>query len=279
MSESGNPGLVEEVAAALAWWREAGVDACFLDDPVDWLAEKQARADTHPHPGASREPHLSSSPGAAERVPRPGGAAPRPAAAAPVIDPAAIPRDLRGFTEWWLSEPLLDEGRTSGRLPPRGEAGAEIMILVSEPELEDSERLLSGPQGRLLEGMLAAMGVSPERTYVASALPRHTPMADWQGITAKGYGEVLRRHVALVAPRRLIAFGSNVPPLLGNDPPNLGQFFTQFNHEGMDVPFWTAADLGVLLARPRAKARVWQQWLDLGLDWAPDFMGPDRMGS
>jgi DNA polymerase len=173
-----------------------------------------------------------------------------------------LPQDLEGFTAWWLSEPWLDDGRVAGRIAPRGTAGAETMIVVPEPEREDREELLSGPQGRLLDALLAAMGLAPEQVYLASALPRHTPMADWAAAKQRGLGEVLRHHVGLVAPKRLIAFGANVLPLLSNDPPNSGQFLLQFNHGELSIPLWAATDIGVLLARPRVKARVWQQWLD-----------------
>jgi len=249
MTETADPGLAQEVAAAFAWWREAGVDCAFRDDPVDWIM-----------PPASADP--------AEKLPAPrparSPAAPEPVAA-PAFDLASLPQDIEGFCAWWQAEPWLDEGRVSGRVPPRGKAGAELMVVVPEPEREDAGRLLSGPQGRLLDAMLAAMGMAPEQVpeqvYVASALCRHTPMADWTNAAARGLGEVLRHHVALVAPKRLIVFGSNTLPLLGHDLPNKGLFSFQLNHGDISIPLMPATDLGALLARPRAKAKVWQQWL------------------
>ncbi len=258
MAESANPGLRDEVAAAIAWWRDAGVDACFSDEPVNWLAAKAK--DEASRAGAGKAHAVLLKAAVSE-----GSARDSARATADEVAFPALPAELDAFRDWWLAEPKLDAGRTSDRVPPRGEAGAEVMIVVPEPEREDSDRLLSGPQGRLLDAMLGAMGIAPERAYFASALPRHTPMADWPALAASGHGAVLRRHVALVAPRLLIAFGSNVLPLLGHDLPKSGQFFTEINLEGCQVPLWTAADLGAMLARPRAKARVWQQFLDLGL--------------
>jgi DNA polymerase len=247
MADRANPDLAAEVAAAFAWWREAGVDCAFRDEPASWLATPVAAAHVaaEQHEAPTRE---ASSPAAPS--------------SSPAIDAAALPQELAAFVGWWLAEPWLDDGRVAGRVPPRGEPGAAVMVIVPEPEKEDRDRLLSGPQGRLLDAILGAMGVALDQAYVASALPRHMPMADWRGLAARGLGEVLAHHVNLVGPRRLIAFGDNILPLLRNDPPNSGQVSLRFNHEGLSIPLLAASDLAVLLARPRAKARLWQQWLD-----------------
>ena len=136
------------------------------------------------------------------------------------------------------------------------------MILVAEPEQGDTEVLLSGPQGRLLDAMLAAMGTAPGDAYVASVLPRHTPHADWTAPAARGLGELARHHVALVEPKRLIVFGSNILPLLGHDPAQNPAASAQFQHEALTLPMLAARDLAVLLERPRWKAAFWQTWLD-----------------
>ena len=170
--------------------------------------------------------------------------------------------NLAGFTAKWLSEPALDDGRVSGRVPPRGPAGADIMVIVPDPEREDRETLLSGRQGRLLEAMLAAMGATTDAIYLASVLPRHTPMADWSALTEKGFGALLCHHVKLVAPRRLIALGSNILPLLGNDPAQNSAVLRRFNQQGVSVPLLAGKSLSALLERPRWKAGLWQGWLD-----------------
>ncbi|HKR24644.1 MAG TPA: uracil-DNA glycosylase family protein [Allosphingosinicella sp.] len=161
-----------------------------------------------------------------------------------------------------MSDPLLDDGRTGGRVPPRGSQGAEFMIVVPDPERDDDASLLAGPQGRLLDAMLAAMGIAAERVYLASVLPRHMPMADWPALTEKGFGALLRHHVKLAAPRRLIALGSNILPLLGNDPAHNPAVLRSFNHEGVTLPLLAGKSLAALLERPRWKTGLWQAWLD-----------------
>jgi DNA polymerase len=244
MDKRQDSDLSDGFAAALEWWREAGVDCSFHDAPTSWIAP--------PAPaGESGKPDLPTEPDRAAPQTEP-----------PVTDRSRWPQDLDAFAAWWLSEPWLDGGRTPERVPPRGAQGAQLMCIVPEPEAIDSEHLLSGPQGKLLDAILAAMGIAPAERYIASVLPRHTPMADWQALAERGMGEVLAHHIALARPQRIIAFGGNILPLFGNDLPNSDENLRRFNHEGVSIPLLAASDLAVLLARPRAKARLWRQWLD-----------------
>lgn len=230
-----------DIAGAIAWWREAGVDLGFGDEPQPWIAAAPAG-----------EPEVAP----VKPMPAP----------APVVriggNASNLPASLEAFTPWWLSEPSLDLGQTHGRVPPRGSAGAVVMVLVPYPEAEDRDTLLSGPQGKLLEAMLGAMQIAADQAYFASVLPRHTPHPDWAALQQAGIAEVLARHIVLAAPQRLIAFGGNILPLLGHDPAKTGQISPEFNHEGQSIPLLPAMELGVLLGNPRRKASFWQRWLD-----------------
>lgn len=262
----GEPGIAEALSAAFDWWRDAGVDCTFVDDPRDWLARTEAAPDAEPSAEAPR------------RAPSPArAAAPAPAAPRPVT--LDTPGDLDAFRQWWLAEPALDGGRTAGRVPPRGKPGARLMVIVPEPEREDSDRLLGGPQGAFLAAMLAAMGLPEDEVYLASALPRHTPMADWAGIAAAGMGEVLARHIALVAPERLIVFGGNILPLIGNAPAQGAAVLRQFNHEGGRIPLLAARELPALLNTPRGNARLWQAWLDWTATGEPGHAADEGIGT
>jgi uracil-DNA glycosylase len=241
MDAGANSLLAQQVAGALAWYREAGIDCGFTDVPRRWLAPVVSEAGT---------------PTAATSAPVP---APPPP---PERDRANWPADLAAFVDWWLHEPWLDGGRTGGRVPPRGITGARLMLLVPEPEIQDEDVLLSGPQGRLVAGMLAAMGIEPGEAYIASALPRHTPMADWSGIASRGLGEVLMHHVGLVMPERVIAFGNNIPSLLGNDPTISAAPPTRIEVGETSIPLLAARSVEGLLVRPGWKADMWAKWLE-----------------
>jgi hypothetical protein len=251
MERAGKAELERAIPGAFAWWRDAGVDCCFADEPVDWLAGLSEPG------GASAPPATAAAPPVPDR--RAAVAAPP---AAPLLDPALFPTELEALRNFWLTEPALDSGRLSGRVPPRGAQGARLMAIVADPEAEDRELLLSGPRGRLLEAMTAAMGIAPGDVYAASILPRHMPLPDWPALSAQGFGALAAHHVALVRPERIIAFGGNTLPLPGNSLPNMPADLREFNHEGLSIPLWNARDFAELLARHGARARFWRQWLD-----------------
>jgi DNA polymerase len=234
------------MAAALAWWREAGVDHAYHDEPQPWLRDEP------PPRTEARAPIAAPAPAEAAPLARIGG------------DPAAAPADLDAFVQWWLAEPSLDHGMVRARVPPRGTMRAPLMILVAEPEPEDegSGTLLSGPNGRLLDAFLAAAGLADLPVWRASALVRHTPLADWTELARSGLGDVLARHLALARPRRLIVFGRNLPPLLDHDPTQIAADLRLVNQETASIPTLFAPDLGHLARRPGAKAAFWRNWLD-----------------
>ena len=155
----GGGGLGQSLEAALAWWREAGVDYAFSDAPLDWLAA----AAPAPASKAVQSP-----------APPPTRAAPPVPEAAPIAaDRTNWPAILADFAPWWLAEPSLAP-RGLARVPPSGPANPALMVLVPMPAEDDDGALLSGKAGRLLDAMLAAFGVDPARVYRASALPART---------------------------------------------------------------------------------------------------------
>ncbi len=245
MQRPAPPSLQADIAAALDWWREAGVDAVFSDEAHGWLADP--KDDVEPERPAARP--------VAKAPPPP----PEPTIGGPL---AGWPQDLAGFQAWWLAEPSLDEGGLAPRVTPVGEAGAELMILVAMPEEADRDALLSGPQGALLDGFLKAAELAPAQVYRAAVLPRHTPLADWARVEREGMGAVLAHHVALARPKRLIAFGRNILPLCGHDPAQGAQKLQTFNHEGGRVPALFETGLERLLGNWQLRARLWQRWLD-----------------
>lgn len=236
------PDLAEQIAGALAWWREAGVDADFTAEPQQWLPEAvvEVQADD-----------VSAVPARARAAP----AAPPPPPAEP------LPADLDAFTAWWMSDPALP-GDPARRVPPRGAAGAKAMVLVATPEQEDTDRLISGPQGRLLDAICAAVGWAAEDVYLASALPSHDPLPDWPALAGTRLGEATLHHVSLVAPERVLVLGANVLPLMGHDMAIRPAFFPDINHEARRFPVLAELDLAALLAQPRLKAGLWGRLLE-----------------
>lgn len=235
--------LAEQIAAAQAWWLEAGVDSDFGDEPRHWLerpAREAAEAPQAPPPVTPSEP----------AEPPLGGAS------------SAWPRTLADFAPWWLAGEHLDTGGAGPRVGPRGAAEAELMVLVPMPEPEDTERLLSGLQGKLVGNMLAAMGIAESAVYVAAALPRHARHPDWSGLAARGLGKVLIHHVNLVAPKRLLVLGRAMLPLFGHDPAQAGAKPRRIALEGCGAPALVSFGPDALLQTPRFRAGLWRGWLE-----------------
>jgi len=236
--------LEADITAALDWWREAGVDAVYTENPQGWLTDPATQA--------------VDAPADAKRTEQP-VAPPAPAIGGPR---ANWPQDLATFRQWWLTEPSLDEGGLAPRIAPMGEAGADLMVVVSMPEEGDRETLLSGPQGELLDGFLTAAGLPADKVYRAGALPRHTPLADWAELDRAGLGAILAHHVALAQPKRLLVLGRVILPLCGHDPAQGAQKLRSFNHEGGRVPTLYEVGLERLLSNWQSRARLWQRWLE-----------------
>lgn len=257
-TETGRLPGEADFAAALDWWREAGLDCDFADDATDWLAK--------PDPAGPAAPAAEAPAPAPAAAPARSSAQPLPVEnASPVRfggEEAGWPTDLAAFHAWWMAEASLETGGTGPRIAPRGVAQADLMVIVAHPEEHDRETLLSGPEGALLGGFLRAAGIPPERAYLASLLPRFSAAPDWPALRQSGCGGLLAHHVALVQPARLLVLGRNIPPLLGHDTTQEGKTLRCFNHKGRSFPYVEGEGLAVLLRKAARRRDLWQSWLD-----------------
>lgn len=231
--------LASDYAAALDWWREAGVDLDYADEPAAWLREPEIAAEPEPLPPPRTVPRPVAAPALERALNREPGA--------PIGgDPAHWPADLAAFRAFWLTEPSLDPGSLADRVAPVGDAGAELLLLVGQPEEGDREALLSGDQGALVSRILRAMNIEESRVYLASALPRVTPMPDWDDLAARGLAALTCHHLRLAAPRRVIIFGKG-PSMLARE---------------CGLPMLAAPQLETLARSAAHKRRFWNEWLE-----------------
>lgn len=258
------PSLAHEIDAAVAFWNAAGVEYDFGDDARAWLLDP-AEAAAPPAADARRPAGENTAPGAlaANRTVLEKGRPPAPRRHDFWGD--SPPATLADFREWWMQAPDLGAG-SYPRVPPRGTPGARLMVVVPDPESADREQLLSGPQGRLLARMLAAMGLGADDCYLASALPRHTPMADLAGLAASGMDCVLAHHVALAAPARVILFGQGLEPWreswLAPSAAARAQPLRENNQIGSSPAVMMTETLGSMLDMPQLKSRFWRRWME-----------------
>ncbi|MBO6769387.1 MAG: hypothetical protein JJ901_13940 [Erythrobacter sp.] len=244
---------LESLEGALDWWREAGVDADFADEASGWLAEPESEnAVAAPPPPPPRKIERKT---ALQR------ALSRPQGPATKIDPATLPDSLEKFREWWMSDPALAEGALDRRVPPRGVAAAKLMLLVPQPFDDDAEGLLTGSAGKFVGAMREAMGISEHEAYHASALPAPMAMPDWAQLAASGRGDIVRHHIALAAPQRVVLFGRAQLALFGMTPEQAREPLS-IECGGKPVALLAAPDLRNLARSAARRETFWNRWLD-----------------
>lgn len=256
---SGNPtDFRAEIEAALGWWRLAGLSNDATDEANVWL-DAETRAD--PPSDAKGKPASSTSKQTENRQ-RPSGAQ-RIAVqdelhALPA--PENWPKELDAFQAWWANG--FAETGTPSVPAPRGDANAATLFLVGQPEEADRAFLLAGRKGQMLAAIERAMGLAPENSYFASVLPRHTIQPDWTALAEGRMALLLRHHLALAVPRRIIVFGRRILPLLAHGAAQPPADLREFNHEGSSVPVMAAPDLGTLLRSAGQRRRFWHDWIE-----------------
>ena len=193
----------EPLFAALEWQLEAGVDEVVGFEPVDRFAP----------------PPVSKAP--ASPPPAPGAAPPfvRPAAA-PAAQDVAADGDLDALRERLLAfDGCALKKTATSTVFGEGPAGAGLMIVGEAPGADEDRqgRPFVGPSGRLLERMLAAIGLARDEVYIANTVywrppGNRTPSAE----EVEACRPFVDRQIALVAPKVLmLAGGAAAKTLLG----------------------------------------------------------------
>ncbi len=245
---------VDRAAAAslIRWWQDAGVDTLVEDAPRDWLAGKNP---------------LSFRGEGGERSEAGKGAesAPRSRPLSPTLSPEGereeLPSTLPAFLDWLRNSPDAPEarwGRT--RLLPAGDPSSGLTILTDMPEPGDAEAgvLMSGELGALFDKMLVAIGRDRSSIWLA-------PMATVRSVgritptDATRLTEIARRHIALVAPKRLLIMGE-MPnrALIGADWQVARGSLQTVNLGEAKVEAVATFHPRLLLERPAHKAQAWK---------------------
>jgi len=218
----------QAAASALDWWTEAGVDTLVEEEVRDWLA----------------------------RLPRP--------TAEPVVElPAAetLPDSLDAFIAWRASDAAPEAGWHSPRVVPQGPAGAALMVLLDMPEAGDAENgtLLSGPEGRLLNRILAAIGHTRASIHLATvAVARPLSGTVARELEPRLF-ELARHHVSLVKPGQLLLMGNLAQRLFAGTTGAAGLgSLDNVNHGDGTMQVLASFHPRTLLERPVRKAEAWK---------------------
>jgi DNA polymerase len=244
----------------LAFWAEAGVDACFEDEPVDRIAERARPA----RPTATITPILPAA--VASAGPDVTGAleAARQAAAA-AQDLTELAAAIAAFDGC----PLKFEGALQAVFS-RGAGDAPVMVIGEAPGAEEDQQgaPFVGRAGRLLDRMLAAAGLEG-RVFITNTVywrppGNRTPSPAEQLVCSP----FLERAIALVNPRILLLAGGASAKALLQRPEGIltlrGRWFDwRSADESLTVPAMPTLHPAFLLRQPAAKKRAWADLLTL----------------
>jgi uracil-DNA glycosylase family 4 len=241
--------------ALLAYYDALGVD-CALDSVPHDRFEESKRPPAPPlEPPSESAPLLrtAAAPLAADEV----------TAEAQRI--AAGARDLEALAQSLAQFEALGIGRRARHfLFAQGEPGSPVMAMEAAPgEAEErSGAPFCGPEARLLEAMLQAIGVARSEAYLAYFAPWRSPGGQSPAPhVAEALTPFARRHIALARPRVLLLFGEVSRRVLDLDEPASKMQERRFDLilDGVEVAAFVApGSLSSIVKSAALKRRAWK---------------------
>ena len=236
-------------ASALEWWRDAGVDTLADEAPRDWTAvPAPVVRETKRH--AVAEP------------------------SAPVAAP--LPVEIDSYVAWRTSPEAPESGWSGVPIFASGDPQSDIMIVTDVPDRDDADSgvVLSGAAGQLFDRMLAAIGRDRSSVYIVPMCTIRPVAGRIAPEIEQRLGDLIRHHVAIVAPKRLFVLGNALSrALTGADVArsrgSLQWVNVEVGQSGNSIAVEAVASFHprLLLERPAEKARAWKdlQMLIAGL--------------
>lgn len=241
----------------LAFWAEAGVDACFEDAPVDRLAVEPLPAQK----AAARATAAVVEPPSVDAV----AEARRAAAAADSLDA------LREAVAAFEGCALKGMGATQAVFG-RGVPDAELLIIGEAPGADEDARgePFVGKAGQLLDRMLAAAGLTG-RTYIINSVfwrppGNRTPSPEEQAICLP----FVERALALIQPKAVMLLGASATRSVLHTPEGILKLRGQWrewrlNEGGVSAPVMPTLHPAFLLRQSQAKREAWADFLAVAL--------------
>jgi DNA polymerase len=254
--------------AALAWLVEAGADEAIEEAAVDRLAPKvqappkapviEPKQDAKPRPPVRSPPPIPTGSGEAALT-----------SARQMAVGAANLEELRAALEAY--EGCALKATATNLVFADGNPAAKVMILGEGPGAEEDRQGLPfvGPSGRMLDDMLAAIGLDRDQVYISNLLFWRPP-----GNRTPTQGEMsvclpfVERHIELVDPAYLLLLGgSAAKSLLGRSEGILKMRgrWVHYQHPGLPrpVPALPSLHPAYLLRQAAQKRLAWRDLLSL----------------
>ena len=278
------------VAALLAWLGEAGVGDIVQDAPRDRFAETKAEAEARAWARGADRPPVEAGPAAAPALSR----SPAPSVEAP---PAPAPQSgaLPAYASTQSEAEAIDDARARARTAAtldelqaafesfqgcnlrltarslvfgNGAVDADLMIVGEAPGREEDEAGVPfvGRSGRLLDRMLAAIGLEREAVRVTNTVPWRPPgnRSPTPAETEMCLPFTLRQ-IELVRPKVLVCLGSPAAKALLSSEEGIMRLRGKWTEmkRGDDLTIAATAMLhpAYLLRQPAQKRLAWRDLL------------------
>lgn len=267
-----DPGRLAEL---LRFYADAGVDEALEDEPLNRFEERvPARAQTPAvtpvayRPAAAPAPQrLSTAP--AETRPSMPAAIPDEAQAARARD---LARSASSLAE--LKQLLVDFDGCNLKYTAKnlvfadGNPEADIMFVGEAPGRdEDLEGLpFVGRSGRLLDRMLAAIGLNRTTAYISNVIPWRPPgNRDPSPLETEICRPFIERHIELMNPKVLVTLGNPSTKLLLRTQTGImrmrGTWSVHTTPGGIEIPTMPTLHPAYLLRNPAHKKLAWRDFL------------------
>jgi DNA polymerase len=149
-------------------------------------------------------------------------------------------------------------------VPGVGDAAAEWLFVGEAPGAEEDARgePFVGQAGRLLDNMLAALGMSREQNvYIANVLKCRPPNNRTpEPLEVEACRPYLERQVALIAPRLIVALGRSAASLLLGTDASIASLRGRV-HRYRGIPLVVTYHPAYLLRNLHDKAKAWEDLL------------------
>ena len=267
-----------DIRDILRFYAEAGVDEALENAPVDRFAESAVAA-----PARSQSPQAEATPREPRSAEQPARQASPPRATAPALAvpdetqaarareaarQAATLEDLRAIVDGFdgcnlkftAKQTVFADGNPEGGLMLVGEAPGRD---------EDIEGLpFVGRSGRLLDRMLAAIGIDRRSAYIANVIPWRPPgNRTPTPIETEICRPFIERQIELANPKVLVTLGGPAAKVLLHASEGVlrlrGNWKVHRTASGVEIPAMPTLHPAYLLRNPAHKKLAWRDFLEI----------------
>jgi uracil-DNA glycosylase len=241
------------------WWAVAGVDTAFGDEPYDMLTQPK-----RDEPVATPQSHAHGRPAApAQSYPPPIRDVSSPTITGMTqAEAIPLPTTLGDFQDWLRHHALLPGAFWSPqRAGPHGAVNPRLMVIGDQPDPVDLEsgKIFSGPAGALLDAMLAAIQITPDRVYKASFSITRNIKGAMKATEKASLVRIARHHISLVNPDYVLILGRNTGlALMDYDVTIPAQSLREINHLSGSVPVIGTFHPRAMLEQSALKKQAWE---------------------